>query len=118
MIHVICGAVKAGKSKKLIEIYNQLKDCGVAVFSSKFSLTNGEDIVSRYGTSLKAIPINSLWDIPHHISSSYVNYILIDEFQFLQMTTEELKSFFDKYYDKYNFLSSDLTKIIKMIILV
>lgn len=103
MIKIITGPVKAGKSKKLIEYYNQLKDCGVMVFSSKFSLNDGEDIVSRYGTSIKAIPINSLFDIFHHISLNHINYILIDEFQFLQMTTAELKKFFELYGDDYHF---------------
>lgn len=102
-ITIISGPVKAGKSKRLIEIYNQLEDCGVMVFSSKFSLTNGEDIVSRYGTKIKAIPINSLFDIPNHIHSKYTKYILVDEFQFLQMSTSELKAFFDEYYSKYDF---------------
>lgn len=113
-ITVISGPVKAGKSKKLIEIYNQLEDCGVMVFSSKFSLTDGEKIVSRYGTKIKAIPINSLFDIPCHIHSKYTKYILVDEFQFLQMSTNELKAFFDKYgfqYDFYLFgISDDYTR--------
>ena len=104
MITVIAGPVKAGKSKKLIEYYEQLKDYGAMVFSSKFSLTHGEDVVSRYGTSLKAIPINSLFDIPAHIpSDKSVFHILVDEFQFLQMNTGELKAFFDKYYYNYDF---------------
>lgn len=103
MITIISGPVKAGKSKKLIDVYGQLKDCGVMVFSSKFSLTGGEDIVSRYGTQIKAIPINSLFDIPCHISGKFVKQILIDEFQFLQMSTSELKAFFDKYYYQYDF---------------
>ena len=100
MITIICGPVKAGKSKKLIEYYEQLKGCGVFVFSSKFSLTNGEDIVSRYGTQIKAIPINNLWDIPHHVVGKFVKHILVDEFQFLQMSTQELKKFIEEYYDK------------------
>ena len=103
MIHIYTGPVKAGKSKKLIEIYNQLKDCGVMVFSSKFSLMSGENIVSRYGTEIKAIPINNLFDIRHHLGSKTVSYILIDEFQFLQMSTGELKAFFDEFYDKFDF---------------
>lgn len=104
MITIYSGPVKAGKSKKLIEIYKQLEDCGAMVFSSKFSLTHGEDVVSRYGTSLRAIPINSLFDIPHHIpSDKSVFHILVDEFQFLQMSTGELKAFFDEYYYKYDF---------------
>lgn len=102
MITVICGPVKAGKSKKLIEYYEQLKDCGVAVFSSKFSLTSGESVISRYGTEIKATPINSLFDIPHHISGKFVKQILVDEFQFLQMSTGELKAFIDKYYYEYD----------------
>lgn len=110
MIKIVCGAVKAGKSKKLIEYYNQLKDCGAYVFSSKFSLTQGEDIVSRYGTSMKAIPINSLFDIPHHIVNKPVYHILVDEFQFLQMSTQELKAFFDEYYYKYDFYLFGLSK--------
>lgn len=104
MITIFSGPVKAGKSKKLIETYQQLKDCGAMVFSSKFSLTHGEDVVSRYGASLKAIPINSLFDIPHHISADKtVFHILVDEFQFLQMSTGELKAFFDEYYYKFDF---------------
>lgn len=103
MIKIICGAVKSGKSRRLIEYYEQLKDCGTYVFSSKFSLTNGENVVSRYGTKIKAIPINSLFDIPCHINGKNVKHILIDEFQFLQMTSEELKAFFDKYYYDYDF---------------
>lgn len=103
MIEVITGAVSSGKSKRLIEYYNQLKDCGVMVFSSKFSLAHGEKVTSRYGTSIKAIPINSLFDIPHHIGNKTVNYILIDEFQFLQMTTKDMLTFFKEYYCKYNF---------------
>lgn len=102
MITIITGPVKAGKSKKLIETYNQLKDCGVAVFSSKFSLTNGEEIKSRYGTEIKATPISSLFDIPCHIGNKPINYVLVDEFQFLQMTTAELKAFIDEYYYKYD----------------
>lgn len=109
-ITIVSGPVKAGKSKKLIEIYNQLADCGAMVFSSKFSLTNGEDIVSRYGTKIKAIPINSLFDIPNHIHAKYVKYILVDEFQFLQMSTSELKAFFDEYYEKYDFYLFGLSR--------
>lgn len=101
MITVITGPVKAGKSKRLIEYYQQLRDCGTMVFSSKYSLTHGEDIVSRYGTQIKAIPINSLFDIPHHIPKGVnVFNILVDEFQFLQMSTSELKAFIDEYYYK------------------
>lgn len=104
MIKVISGPVKAGKSKKLIEIYKQLENCGVMVFSSKFSLNHGEDVVSRYGTKIKAIPINSMFDIPHHIpKNKSIFHILVDEFQFLQMSTGELKAFFDEYYFKYDF---------------
>lgn len=104
MITIVSGPVKAGKSKRLIEYYEQLKDYGAMVFSSKFSLTHGEDVVSRYGTSLKAVPINSLFDIPNHIpKDKSVFHILIDEFQFLQMNTGELKAFFDKYYYYYDF---------------
>lgn len=111
MIKIIAGPVKAGKSKRLIEYYQQLESSGVMVFSSKFSLTHGEDVVSRYGTRLKAIPINSLFDIPHHIpKDKTVNYILVDEFQFLQMSTGELKAFFDKYYCKYDFILFGLAK--------
>lgn len=105
MITIYCGPVKAGKSKRLIEIYNEFKDYGCMVFSSKFSLTHGEDVVSRYGTHLKAIPINSLWDIPYHIPhNKAIFHILVDEFQFLQMSTGELKAFFDEYYYKYDFI--------------
>lgn len=105
MITIYSGPVKAGKSKRLIEIYNELKDMGCMVFSSKFSLTHGEDVVSRYGTQLKAIPINSLWDIPHHIPhDKKIFHILVDEFQFLQMSTSELKAFFDEYYYKWDFV--------------
>lgn len=111
MITVVSGPVKAGKSKRLIEYYEQLKDYGAMVFSSKFSLTHGEDVVSRYGTSVKAIPINSLFDIPSHIpSDKSVFHILVDEFQFLQMSTGELKAFFDKYYYYYDFYLFGLNK--------
>lgn len=103
MIEVTCGVIKAGKSKNLIEKYEKLKDLGAKVFSSKFSLTQGEDIVSRYGTKIKAIPINSLFDIPHHTVNKDIKAILVDEFQFLQMSTGELKAFFDRYYYKYDF---------------
>lgn len=103
MITVVCGPVKAGKSKRLIEYYKTLEDCGVMVFSSKQSLTHGEGVVSRYGTKIKAIPINSLFDIPHHIPhDSSIFHILVDEFQFLQMTTDELKAFINEYYYKYD----------------
>lgn len=115
MITVYAGPVKAGKSKKLIEIYKQLENCGVMVFSSKMSLTHGEDVVSRYGTTLKAIPINSLWDIPHHIPpTKKVFYILIDEFQFLQMTPKEVQDFFIKYSFKMNFFIFGLDEDYKM----
>ena len=115
MITVYAGPVKAGKSKKLIEIYKQLENCGVMVFSSKMSLTHGEDVVSRYGTTLKAIPINSLWDIPHHIPAHRkVFYILIDEFQFLQMTPKEVQEFFIKYGFSMNFYIFGLDRDYKL----
>lgn len=102
-VTVITGPVKAGKSKKLIEYYNQLENCGVMVFSSKYSLTNGESVVSRYGTKIKAIPINTLNDILCHIGSKFVKYILIDEFQFLQMKVDDMLSFFYKYGNSFEF---------------
>ena len=71
MIKITTGPVKAGKSKKLIETYNELIAQGikVQVFSSKYSLTSGEGIVSRYGTEIKAIPISSLY-----VSISFLDF--------------------------------------------
>ena len=43
-----------------------------------------------------------MFDIPHHIHRD-LNYVLVDEFQFLQMSTSELKAFFDEYYYRYDF---------------
>lgn len=96
-ITVIAGPVKAGKSKYLIEKYEELMSLGEGcqVFSSKFSLNQGETIQSRYGTNLKAIPIDTLSDIEYHLKPTTVN-ILIDEFQFLQIDKKDVKKFFNK----------------------
>ena len=99
MIKITIGPVKSGKSKRLIDTYNNLIKNGTKtqVFSSKMSLTSGENIVSRYGTNIKAIPISTLFDIKHHIKPD-TSVILIDEFQFLDMNSKELKLFMDKHY--------------------
>lgn len=104
MITIISGPVKAGKSKYLIEKYEELMEMGekCQVFSSKFSLNEGETIQSRYGTTLKATSINSLFDIDRHINPDTVN-IFIDEFQFLEMHPEEVSMFFKKHYHLYDF---------------
>ena len=107
MIKITTGPVKSGKSKKLIETYNKLTEQGikVQVFSSKYSLTSGESIVSRYGTNIKAIPISSLFDIQYHTKPD-TKAILIDEFQFLDMNSKEIKIFMEKHqydYDYYIF---------------
>ena len=107
MIKITTGPVKSGKSKKLIETYNMLTEQGikVQVFSSKYSLTSGESIVSRYGTNIKAIPISSLFDIQYHTKPD-TKAILIDEFQFLDMNSKEIKIFMEKHqydYDYYIF---------------
>ena len=107
MIKITTGPVKSGKSKQLIETYNKLTEQGikVQVFSSKYSLTSGESIVSRYGTNIKAIPISSLFDIQYHTKPD-TKAILIDEFQFLDMNSKEIKIFMEKHqydYDYYIF---------------
>ncbi len=104
MITIIVGPVKAGKSKFLIDKYEEFTSMGegTQVFSSKFSLNQGETIQSRYGTSLKAIPIDTLFDINCHLKEDTRN-ILIDEFQFLQMDKKDIKLFFNKNYLKYDF---------------
>ena len=104
MIKITTGPVKSGKSKKLIEIYNMLTEQGikVQVFSSKYSLTSGESIVSRYGTNIKAIPISSLFDIQYHTKPD-TKAILIDEFQFLDMNSKEIKFFMEKHHYDYDY---------------
>lgn len=103
-ITIIAGPVKAGKSKYLIEKYEELCSMGekCQVFSSKFSLNEGETIQSRYGTSLKAIPINSIFDIENHLKPDTLN-IMIDEFQFLQMDRKDVKLFFNKHQHLHDF---------------
>ena len=104
MIKITTGPVKSGKSKKLIETYNKLTEQGikVQVFSSKYSLTSGESIVSRYGTNIKAIPISSLFDIQYHTKPD-TKAILIDEFQFLDMNSKEIKFFMEKHHYDYDY---------------
>ena len=104
MIKITTGQVKSGKSKKLIETYNNLTEQGikVQVFSSKYSLTSGESIVSRYGTNIKAIPISSLFDIQYHTKPD-TKAILIDEFQFLDMNSKEIKIFIEKHHYDYDY---------------
>ena len=104
MINITTGPVKSGKSKKLIETYNKLTEQGikVQVFSSKYSLTSGESIVSRYGTNIKAIPISSLFDIQYHTKPD-TKAILIDEFQFLDMNSKEIKIFIEKHHYDYDY---------------
>lgn len=104
MIKITTGPVKAGKSKKLIETYNELIIQGIKtqVFSSKYSLTSGEGIVSRYGTEIKAIPISSLFDIQYHTKPD-TKAILIDEFQFLDMNSKDIKFFMEKHHYDYDY---------------
>lgn len=104
MIKITTGPVKSGKSKRLIETYNMLTEQGVKVqvFSSKYSLTSGESIVSRYGTNIKAIPISSLFDIQYHTKPD-TKAILIDEFQFLDMNSKEIKFFIEKHHYDYDY---------------
>ena len=104
MIKVTTGPVKAGKSKKLIETYGELVNSGIKtqVFSSKYSLTSGEGIVSRYGTEIKAIPISSLFDIQYHTKPD-TSAILIDEFQFLDMNSKDIKFFMEKHHYDYDY---------------
>lgn len=104
MIKITTGPVKAGKSKRLIEKYNELISQGikVQVFSSKYSLTSGEGIVSRYGTEIKAIPISSLFDIQYHTKPD-TKAILIDEFQFLDMNSKDIKFFMEKHHYDYDY---------------
>lgn len=104
MIKITTGPVKSGKSKRLIEKYNELIAQGikVQVFSSKYSLTSGEGIVSRYGTEIKAIPISSLFDIQYHTKPD-TKAILIDEFQFLDMNSKDIKFFMEKHHYDYDY---------------
>ena len=106
MIKITTGPVKSGKSKKLIETHNMLTEQGikVQVFSSKYSLTSGESIVSRYGTNIKAIPISSLFDIQYHTKPD-TKAILIDEFQFLDMNSKEIKFYTEISIMNLNFLT-------------
>ena len=98
------GPVKAGKTKALIEKYEELTSMGeqTQVFSSKFSLNQGETVQSRFGTKLKAIPIDSIFDTLTHIKPDTKN-IMIDEFQFLQGSKNDLRIFFTENYGKYEF---------------
>ena len=104
MITIISGPVKAGKSKYLIEKYEELMELGekCQVFSSKFSLNQGETVQSRYGTTLKATSINTLSDVKNHLKDDTVN-IFIDEFQFLEMHPEDVSRFFKENYHLYDF---------------
>ena len=105
MIKIVTGPVKAGKSKRLIETYERLIKLGkkVQVFSSKLSLTSGENIVSRYGTNIKAIPISNMFDIKHHVKND-TDIVMIDEFQFLDMNSKELKLFMDNHYYDHDYI--------------
>ena len=104
MIKITTGPVKSGKSKKLIDMYVDLTDAGIKtqVFSSKYSLTSGEGIVSRYGTEIKAIPISSLFDIQYHTKPD-TKAILVDEFQFLDMNSKDIKFFIEKHHYDYDY---------------
>lgn len=94
MITIFTGPVKSGKTDKLIDLIKETPKS--MAFKAKFSLQNDDC------KDVKFVPINSLHDIKYHINHCVEN-IFINDFQFLQMTIEELAYFFDKYYDKYNF---------------
>ena len=80
------GPVKAGKTKALIEKYEELTSMGeqTQVFSSKFSLNQGETVQSRFGTKLKAIPIDAMPDLLWSSSPRprYLSFLI--ELEFLQ----------------------------------
>lgn len=110
MIKVITGPVKSGKSKHLIQTYNDLCVFGDSckIFSSKFSINSGNKVESRFGVSVKATPINTLYDILPFVKIG--DTVFIDEFQFLQMSKQELFDFINKYSIHYDFYIYGLDK--------
>lgn len=110
MIKVIAGPVKSGKSKHLIQTYNDFCNFGDSckVFSSKLSLNSGTKVESRFGVSVKSTPINNLNDILPFIKVG--DTVFIDEFQFLQMSKQELFDFINKYSIDYDFYIYGLDK--------
>jgi thymidine kinase len=89
---LISGPMYAGKSRKLIQIYNELvndKQKAIAIAPSEDNRT--EKILSRTGTSIPTIKVEKIKEIENKINN--YNFIFIDEFHFFN---EELISIIKK----------------------
>ena len=112
MIKVYTGPVKSGKTKHLIQLYNDLcsfdGESTVKIFSSKYSANSGLKVESRHGISAKSTPINTLYDILPYVRVG--DTIIIDEFQFLQMSKHEMFKFLKLHAQDYDFYIYGLDK--------
>ncbi|ALA07150.1 putative tydmidine kinase [Brevibacillus phage SecTim467] len=87
------GAMGSGKTKKLIELYEEMKADGmrVAIFKP-FISRGGEDdefVYARNGKKAPAITIECLYEIPAIVDKEQLQSVLIDEIQFFEAEDSE-----------------------------
>jgi thymidine kinase len=97
-IHAYVGTMGAGKTKKLVSIFNRLSGEGkhVVVFKHVNDVQRGghvDMVVARNGDSAPAVAIKSLTDILMYETDRKFDAVLIDEIQFFddEYTVEVLE---------------------------
>lgn len=90
-INVFTGPMKCGKTQKILDEAQRQQIAGKSIMVFKPKLDDrfsNEEVVSRKGYKLNAVPINDIDEIKKYDADVYV----IDEFQFLKGNVEELNS--------------------------
>lgn len=85
-IELIYGCMFSGKTSKLIERYNELKDdykCLAINYNLDNRYTDGNKIVSHDKKELDCVLVDDLGDLMNNIGYSY-DYIFINEAQFFE----------------------------------
>lgn len=92
MFTVVSGPVKAGKSKALIQRYED-EYSRIRLFSAKQAQMEGEQVKSRASeTIIDSIPISSMSEILYHLTyPTPPTLILVDEVQFINVDEEILR---------------------------
>ncbi len=84
---LIYGSMFAGKSNKLIDLYNEANYNNPLIFKPKID-NRTQEVFSRTGKAISAIPIDS-WDEIYQYINSSTDSIFVDESQFLSEEKED-----------------------------
>lgn len=91
MFELIVGCMGSGKSASLISEYefvkqtSGFKESSILIFKPSVDTRSGEFVTSRNGSSIRAHQVDSFTDILKFVRNLEVEYIFIDELQFLEL---------------------------------